>query len=89
LKVNLTTKMAPPTTSKAARIFDKAPDIRECCVFLESGKRPRHYDAYMQNVYGFKVFAKNKHDDAPDSLAMLIDMVFRKSEKPVVFKRPF
>ena len=89
LKVNLTTKTAPPTTSKAARIFDKAPDIRECCVFLESGKRPRHYDAYMQNVYGFKVFAKNKHDDAPDSLAMLIDMVFRKSEKPVVFKRPF
>ena len=89
LKVNLTTKTTPPTTSKAARIFDKAPDIRECCVFLESGKRPRHYDAFMQNVFGFKVFAKNKHDDAPDSLAMLIDMVFRKSEKPVVFKRPF
>ena len=89
IKVNLTTKTAPPTTSKAARIFDKAPDIRECCVFLESGKRPRHYDAFMQNVFGFKVFAKNKHDDAPDSLAMLIDMVFRKSEKPVVFKRPF
>ena len=89
IRVNLTTKTAPPTTSKAARIFDKAPDIRESCVFLESGKRPRHYDAFMQNVFGFKVFAKNKHDDAPDSLAMLIDMAFRKSEKPVVFRRPF
>lgn len=89
IRLNLTTKTAPPTTSKANRIFDKAPDIRESCVFLESGKRPRHYDAFMQNVFGFKVFAKNKHDDAPDSLAMLIDMAFRKSEKPVIFKRPF
>lgn len=89
IRVNLTTKTAPPTTSKAARIFDKAPDIRQSCIFFESGKRMRHYDAFMQNVFGFKVFAKNKHDDAPDSLAMLIDMAFRKTEKPVVFKRPF
>jgi hypothetical protein len=43
----------------------------------------------MQNVYSFKMFGKNKHDDAPDSLAMAIDMAFGRSQNVTVFKRPF
>ena len=55
---------------KEQRIFDKAPDIRERLIFLQ--KRPRDYELFMQNVFSFTINGKNKHDDAPDSLAMVI-----------------
>ena len=59
---------------KEQRIFDKAPDIRERMVFLEEGKRSKEYQMFMENVYSFTVNGNNKHEDAPDSLAMAIDM---------------
>jgi len=60
--------------NKQARIFDKAPEIREF-YFLEDGKRSKEYQAFMQNVYSFKVLGKNKQgDDAPDCLAMVASM---------------
>lgn len=43
----------------------------------------------MQNVFSYKMFGKNKNDDAPDSLAMAIDMVRGKSRKIEIFDRPF
>ena len=46
--------------------------------FLEDGKRSKEYSLFMQNVYAFKVLGKNKHDDAPDSLAMAAEMAFSK-----------
>ena len=61
---------------KEQRIFDKAPDIRAHMIFLEEGKRTKEYELFMQNVYSFSVNGKNKHDDAPDSLAMAINMAF-------------
>lgn len=72
------TKPAPTSKSKEQRIFDKAPDIKEHFVFLEDGKRSKEYQLFMQQVYSFKITGKNKHDDAPDSLAMAADMVYRK-----------
>lgn len=87
-RLTITTKVAPTAKSKAQRIFDKAPDIRERMIFLEDGKRDKAYSLFMQNVYSFKMFAKNKHDDAPDSLAMAIDMA-NGSTKVEIFKRPF
>jgi len=89
IRVNLTSKAAPSNVSKHDRIFDKAPDIRENMVFVESGKRSKTYDLFMQNVFSYKVFAKNKHDDAPDSLAMVMDMMRSANRKPEVFARPF
>ena len=89
VRINMETKAAPSTTSKNQRIFDKAPDIREMMVFRESGKRTKAYDLFMQNVFSFKMFGKNKNDDAPDSLAMAVDMVTSPSRKPEVFKRLF
>ena len=59
---------------KAQRIFDKAPDIRERMIFLEEGKRSKEYQMFMENVYAFSINGNNKHDDAPDSLAMAISM---------------
>lgn len=89
IRINLTTKSAPTNKSKEQRIFDKAPDIREHMIFRESGKRTKQYELFMQNVYAFKVVGKNKHDDAPDSLSMAIDMAFGRSNKVEIFKRPF
>lgn len=88
-RMNLTTKPAPPTSSKLSRIFDKAPDIRERFIFLEDGKRSKPYSQFMQNVFSFKMVGKNKNDDAPDSLAMLADMMFHPSNKVEAVKRPY
>lgn len=87
IRINLTTKPAPTNKSKEARIFDKAPEIRENFVFRQ--KRSKPYDLFMQNLYSFKVTGKNKHDDAPDSLAMACDMVYGRGSKIELFKRPF
>lgn len=86
--INLTTKAAPSDKAKFQRIFDKAPDIREMMIFRESGKRSREYSLFMQNVFSYKMFAKNKNDDAPDSLAMAIGMV-KNNTHAEIFKRFF
>lgn len=88
-RINLTTKAAPSDKAKYQRIFDKAPDIRENMIFRESGKRSKAYSLFMQNVFSYKMFAKNKNDDAPDSLAMTMDMVRGSTKRTQVFKRLF
>ena len=72
----VTTKPAPNNVSKEQRIFDRAPEIRESFLFLEHGLRPKYYQQFMDNVFSFTIMKKNKHDDAPDSLAMAASMVF-------------
>lgn len=89
IRINITSKAAPTDKAKNQRIFDKAPDIREFMIFRESGKRSKPYSLFMQNVYSFKMFAKNKHDDAPDSLSMAINMTRNTNTKPIFFKRMF
>lgn len=88
-RLNLTSKPAPPTTSKEQRIMDKAPEVRERCIFLEPSKRSKDYNLFMQQVFSFKIVGKNKHDDAPDSLSMLMDMVRNPAGAYSVFTRPF
>ena len=84
------TKPAPNNVSKEQRIFDRAPEIRESFVFLEHGQRPKHYQQFMDNVFSFTIMKRNKHDDAPDSLAMAASMVFRYQNNFVhTFRRIF
>ncbi len=87
VRITVTSKAAPTNKSKETRIFEVAPDVRERMIFRESGKRSKAYEMFMQNVYSFKAFAKNKHDDAPDSLAMAIGMTRATTPKGGVFKR--
>lgn len=87
-RITITSKAAPPTTSKMTRIFDKAPDIRERCIFLEPKYRNKEYNMFMQNVFSYKITGRNKNDDAPDSLAMLLDMITHPTNKVTAFKRP-
>ena len=68
---------------KAQRIFNHAPEIREHFIFLD-GDRSKEYDLFMANVYSFKVEGKNKHDDAPDSLAMACEEVFGQKKKNII-----
>ena len=89
IKINIQTKAAPNNQSKEARIFDKAPTIRTFC-FLDENKRPNAYKTFMVNVYSFKITGHNKHDDAPDSLAMAADFIERpQSAKVEVMTRPW
>lgn len=84
------TKAANPNSSKEERIKDRAPEIKENFLFLDSRLRTKSYQLFMNNVYAFALKGKNKHDDAPDSLAMAADMVFRRgSIYGQVFKRFF
>ena len=88
-RINITSKVAPNTTSKEMRIYDKAPEIREF-YFLEDGKRSREYSQFMQNVFSFKITGKNKHDDSVDSLAAAVDMAHGITNGKIeVIRRPF
>lgn len=87
-RMNITSKAAPTDKAKFQRIFDKAPDIREMMIFRESGKRSKEYSQFMQNVFSYKMFGKNKNDDAPDSLTMAINMVRSPYDKVQIFQRP-
>lgn len=89
-RINLqtTTKHWGGGGGKAQRIYNVAPDIKERMIFLDEGKRSKEYQAFMMNVFAFTIEGKVKHDDAPDSLAMAVQMDnnFVKAE---IFKRPF
>lgn len=88
-RVLVTAKPDSNKGSKQQRIFDAAPDIRERFVFLEPRMRSKEYEMFMQNVYSFTFLGKNPHDDAPDSLAQLLDMVVNPMGSYRIFKRPF
>ena len=86
----ITTHTAPQNTSKAIRIFDKAPDIRQYFIFRDSGHRSKEYNQFMQNVFSFTVEGKNRHDDAPDSLSMAVAGLFKvKAATIEIIQRPF
>lgn len=91
-KIRCTVQMKPASTNKSKhqRIMDKASDIRDHMVFLEANIRKKHYQQFIDNVYSFKVYDEKQHDDAPDSLAMAISMVFRfNNNYAYTFRRMF
>jgi len=88
--VTVNTKAAPNNLAKEQRIFDKAPDIRNYFIFRDANHRSKEYNLFMSNVFSFKLQGKNKHDDAPDSLAMAVDLAFRSGmSKPEIIRRPW
>ena len=88
IRCTIITKPPQNNKSKHQRIMDKASDIREHMIFLDSGQRKTHYQRFLDNVYSFKIYNEKQHDDAPDSLAMAIGMVFRFDDHYAhVFKR--
>lgn len=88
IRINLMTKAAPNNQAKEARIMDKAETIRGF-YFLEENKRSKAYQEFITNVFSFKLVGKNKHDDAPDSLAMAADFLEAGHRKVEFMQRPW
>lgn len=90
IRINIMKRAAGTQKSKDQRIFDKAPEIRERMVFRDDSGRSKEYVMFMQNVYSFTFQGNNKHDDAPDSLGMAVEMAFfSKSNAVEVMRSPF
>lgn len=89
VKLNITSRRAPTTQSKLSRIIMYAPEISKF-YFLDSKHRDSEYRAFMDEVTMFTQSGKNTHDDAPDSLAMVAEMLNGGHVARVTFaKRPF
>lgn len=87
-KMNITHRKAPTNKSKLSRIIQAQPEIRKC-YFLDKKIRDKEYNEFMKNLLGFSVNAKNRNDDAPDSMAGLVDFVDRGTAKVFFLDRPF
>lgn len=88
VRINMTTKRAPTTQSKLSRIIQYAPDIKKF-YFIDEANRSKEYRAFMNEVTLFVQTGKNKHDDACDSLAMLVEVLDSRGRTVTVIKRPF
>ena len=88
IKLNLTHRKAPSNQSKLSRIIQAAPDIKKF-YFLDKKHRSKEYSAFMKELTSFMQTGKNKHDDAPDSLAMLSTLIRNPVGTVEVFRRPF
>ena len=72
-RVNISTDWAPSTKRKAQRIWDCAEQIRHI-YYKEPSLRSEQYRKFMNNLFSFTLnMTKRQHDDAPDSLAGLIE----------------
>lgn len=72
-RVNITSDWAPSTKRKAQRIWDCAEQIRHI-YFKDPQHRHEQYRKFMNNLFSFTMnMTKKQHDDAPDSLAGLIE----------------
>lgn len=86
--INLSHKKAPTNVGKLVRIEQHAPNIRQ--FYFRSEKcQDEDYRRFMRELTGFSFTAKNLHDDAPDSLAQLVDYLSNGIKSVSVMKRPF
>ena len=86
--INMSHKKAPTTMAKLARIEQHAPTIRNL-YFRSDSCRDDDYRRAMNELTGFSFTAKNLHDDAPDSLAMLVEYLSARPKVITVAQRPF
>lgn len=89
LSMQRTTKHWSSQSGKTQRIFDRAPEIKQRMVFLDEQHRTKSYQRFMQNVFSFTFEGKNKHDDAPDVLAMTLVMVQGRMNRARAVRRLF
>ena len=88
VKINMSYKKAPTNQSKMSRIIQFTPDIKKF-YFVDEKHRSSEYEKFMRELTLFTVSGKNLHDDAPDSLAMLVDFISTGVKYVTVAKRLF
>ena len=88
-RTKLTTKFT--TQNKETKIVMASPYVKEHFLFKDpSVIKDKEYRSFMNNVCSWTMTARVKHDDGPDSLAMLADYVQSLSAGMVqVIARPF
>ena len=86
--INMSHKKAPTNMAKLTRIEQHAPTIRSF-YFRDSKCRDDDYRRAMAELTSFSFTAKNLHDDAPDSLAMLTSFISERPRIVTVARRPF
>ena len=86
--INMSHKKAPTNMAKLTRIEQHAPTIRNF-YFRDDSCRDEDYRRAMNELTGFSFTAKNLHDDAPDSMAMLVDYLGNGIKSVTVGKRLF
>ena len=74
-KINITYSKASNQTSKMAKIIQYAPDIKRRYVFLAEKYRSEEYQNAMDELMTFVQIGKNEHDDAPDGLVQLLQLI--------------
>lgn len=89
-KTNITWAKASNQMSKLAKIIQYAPDIKRRFYFLAPELQSEEYKAAMEELTTFTQIGKNLHDDAPDGLVQLLQLitgdVYAKCE---AMQRPF
>lgn len=80
------------SSNKETRILAAQPWIQEHVVFPDSSRygQGTDMDRFMGQLFGYVLDGKNPHDDAPDSLSMLANMLARRTKaKATAVRRPF
>ena len=88
VRINMSYKKAPTTQSKMSRIIQYSPDIKRI-YFRDEKNRSSEYEKFMRELTMFTVSGKNLHDDAPDSLSMLVDFITGGVKIISVARKPF
>lgn len=86
--INMSHQKAPTNMAKLTRIEQHAPNIRQF-YFRTDNCRDDDYRKAMNELTSFSFTTKNLHDDAADSLAMMVDYLAHGIKSVSVMKRPF
>ena len=86
--INMSHKKAPTNMTKLTRIEQHSPTIRSF-YFRDSKSRDEDYRKAMAELTSFSFRAKNLHDDAADSLAMMAGYIAERPKVITMARRPF
>ena len=77
-------------TNKEARIQTNSGWVKSHILFRDDKAQSKEYRTAMNQLIGYTMAGKNKHDDVADVLAMFVDMIASSEMNTVkVMKRPF
>lgn len=62
------------TANKETRIFIKSGHVKRDFYFRKDSQRGVQYDKFIAQLISYVVGAKNKHDDAPDSVTLMSEL---------------
>lgn len=86
-RTKITTKFT--TANKETKIITAAGYVKERFLF-KSGETNKEYQTALKFLTGYTMAGKNKHDDVPDALSMLVDFIDSRQFGTVqAIKRPF